>query len=102
MPSREQLEKLLSKEPHDPFLNFGLAMELAKDEPKEAALGQFDRVLEVDPNYLAAYHQKGRLLLSVGRTEEARQVLRMGIEAAQRVGDAHAAGEMNELMELAC
>jgi len=102
MPSREQLEKLLAAEPDDVFLNFGLAMELAKQESPEAALRQFERVLELDPGYYAAYYQKGRLLLGARRTEEARQVLTSGVEAAQRAGDAHATSEMQELLDLAC
>ncbi|MHC4092340.1 MAG: tetratricopeptide repeat protein [Planctomycetota bacterium] len=102
MPTREQLEKLLAAEPDDVFLNFGLAMELAKEEPYEPALRQFDRVLALEPDYCAAYYQKARLLLSQGHNDEARQVLTAGIEAAQRCGDAHAANEMGELLNLAC
>lgn len=102
MATREQLERLLAAEPNDVFLNFGLAMELAKEESQEPALRQLDRVLELDPDYCAAYRQKGRLLLALGRAEQARQVLTAGVHAAKRVGDAHAASQMSELLDLAC
>ena len=102
MPSREQLEKLLAAEPDDVFLNFGLAMELAKQEAKEHALERFSRVIQLDANYSAAYYQKGRLLLGMERRDEAREVLAAGVEAAKRIGDTHAETEMRELLELAC
>ncbi|HUU83769.1 MAG TPA: tetratricopeptide repeat protein [Phycisphaerae bacterium] len=102
MPSREQLEKLLAADPEDVFLNFGLAMELAKEEPIEPALRQFEKVIGLDADYAAAYYQKGRLLLGQHRKEEAREVLTAGVAAAQRAGDHHAETEMGELLKLAC
>ena len=102
MPTREQLEVLLAEDPDDVFLNFGLAMELAKQEPPDPALGRFDRVLELDRDYCAAYYQKGRLLLGLERKDEARAVLTAGVAAARRCGDTHAATEMGELLSLAC
>jgi tetratricopeptide (TPR) repeat protein len=102
MPSREQLEKLLAAEPEDVFLNFGLAMELAKEGAKDGALQQFSRVIELDENYAAAYYQKGRLLLGLERRDEARAVLSAGVEASRRIGDTHAETEMRELLDLAC
>lgn len=101
MPSREQLEKLLAAEPDDVFLNFGLAMELAKEENKDSALQRLSRVIELDADYAAAYYQKGRLLLGRGDREEARAVLTAGVNAAQRLGDNHAEIEMRELLNLA-
>ena len=102
MPNRQQLEELLAGDPEDIFLNFGLAMELAKDEPIEPALRQFDKVIGLDAGYIAAYYHKGRLLLGVDRKDEARETLTAGAEAAQRAGDAHAETEMRDLLKLAC
>ncbi len=94
----EQLEKLLAREPADVFLNFALAMEYFKGGRHEEALAQFDRVNEIDPDYVAAYFQKGNALVSLGRREDAKAVLRQGIEVARRTGNSHAASEMNELL----
>ena len=101
MATREQLERLLAAEPNDVFLNFGLAMELAKEVQQEPALRQLDRVLELDPDYCAAYHQKGRLLLALGQADQARH-LTAGVQAAKRTGNAHAASQMSELLNPAC
>jgi len=102
MPTREQLEELLAAEPDDVFLNFGLAMALAREGEQEAALRRFARVTELDADYAAAYYQRGRLLLELKRVDEARQVLTAGVAAARRSGDAHAETEMVDLLNLAC
>jgi hypothetical protein len=40
----------------------------------------------------------GQQLARLGRTEDARGVLREGIEEARKQGDTHAAGEMSEFL----
>ncbi len=99
MPSREQLENLLKQEPDDVFLNFALAMELAKQGLSEAALACFDRVLDLDPHYLAAHHQKCNTLIAMRDKEAARSALGVGIAAAREAGDDHAASEMQRLVD---
>ena len=98
MPSIEQLQGLLQKEPEDAFLNFGLAMAFRKDGQDEAALSQFDRTIEVDPAYVAAYFHKGQLFAELDRPAEARAILQLGIEKAGEIGDEHARGEMGEFL----
>ena len=94
----DQLRALLEKEPQDLFLNFGLAMELFKEGRLEEALAGFDRVIELDATHSSAYQQKARILIQMGRKDQALQTLREGIETAQRSGDAHAADEMLKLL----
>ena len=99
MTRREKLEQLLEKSPQDTFLNFGLAMELAKEGMTEEALAQFDRVLEVDPSYLTAYFQKGNTLINAGRVPDARTALSAGIAAARSLGDSHTESEMQAMLD---
>ncbi|GMU21330.1 MAG: hypothetical protein AMXMBFR13_14230 [Phycisphaerae bacterium] len=94
----EQIQKLLAAEPQDVFLNFGLAMEYFKLGRHEEALAQFDHLIGIDPAYVPAYFQKGNSLVTLGRTEEARAVLQQGIQVATANGNAHAAGEMTDLL----
>jgi len=96
---REKIEQMLHKEPRDAFLNFSLAMEMVKEGKTDLALSQFDRVLEVDGEYLAAHFQKGNTLLALRRLDDAREALRAGIRAARSVGDSHAVGEMQEVLD---
>lgn len=100
MPRIEQLEKLLAAEPNDVFLNFALAMELAKLGRTAAGLAQFDRVIALNPNYAPAYFQKGKTFLDAGDHDGARATLRLGVERATAAGDHHAAAEMSELLQV--
>lgn len=99
MPTIEQLRSLLEKEPEDDFLNFGLAMALRSAGQGEEALRQFDRTIEVNPDYVPAHFLKGQLLAELERVPEARQALETGIERAIATGDEHARGEMAEYLE---
>ncbi|HVP12371.1 MAG TPA: tetratricopeptide repeat protein [Phycisphaerae bacterium] len=99
MPRVDQLKAMLAKEPDDLFLNFSLAMELAKTEQHEACLAQFARVLELNPDYVAAHFHKGKTLLKMRRMEEAKAALQEGIAAAGRCGDHHAESQMKQLLE---
>src|SRR3972149_3453072 len=98
MTRRMRLEQMLEKSPQDAFLNFGLAMELAKQGLIEEALAQFDRVLQIDPSYLTAYFQKGSTLINAGRSPDARIALSAGIAAARSLGASHTESEMQAML----
>lgn len=97
-PRYEQVKALLAREPNDVFLNYGLAMELVKAERYDEAVEQFARVLQLDPDYVAAYFQKSKTLVQAGRRDEARDTLNLGIERAKARGDRHAEHEMQEFL----
>ena len=99
MSRREKLEQMLERQPDDPFLHYGLAMELIKGGEIEAALERFDRTLSIDAGYVAAYFHKANTLVGEGRIEDARGTLHMGIEAARQKQDTHAEGEMQGLLD---
>lgn len=98
MSRRQRLQDLLHKSPDDPFLHFGLAMEWVKEERVEDACASFDRTIELDPHYTAAYYHKGNALIAAGRPAEARDVLQRGLTAARACGNDHALAEMHELL----
>ena len=99
MTRRMKLEQMLEKSPQDTFLNFGLAMELAKQGLIEEALTQFDRVLQIDPTYLTTYFQKDSTLVNAGRVSDARTALTAGIAAARNLGDSHTESEMQAMLD---
>jgi len=99
MPTVQQLHALLQKEPDDLFLNFGLAMELARIGQTDESIAQFDRVIAMSPQYIPAFFQKGRALMNAGRIDEAKSALIAGIETAKSTGELHAAEEMTALLE---
>jgi predicted Zn-dependent protease len=98
MSRREQIEAMLAEDPGDVFLRYSLAMELDKAGDHEASLARFADLTHDDPPYVPAYFMEGQQLARLGRMDEARAVLRDGIEAARAQGNAHAAGEMSEFL----
>ncbi|MEM9700881.1 MAG: tetratricopeptide repeat protein [Planctomycetota bacterium] len=94
----QRLQALVEDDPGDAFSRYSLAMELAKTD-EDAALREFDRVIEEHPDYVPAYFMKGQTLARADRDEEARDTLLAGVEVATRVGDTHAAGEMSGFLE---
>lgn len=99
MGRKEQIEALLAQSPDDAFLRYGLAMEHAAAGDDEAAVACFRELMRRNADYVPGYLQAGRALIRLGQDDEAKQVLRDGIAVAQRVGDAHAAGEMAGFLE---
>lgn len=95
---REKLEAMLVDEPSDPFLHYSLALELEKEGQHERSLAEFDGLMLSSPPYVAAFFMAAQQLTRLGRIAEARGKLRDGIEQARAVGNAHAAGEMSELL----
>lgn len=99
MPKREQLEQMLQSNPDDLFLQYALAMACINEGDASAGLERLDEVLRRDPDYVAAWFQKGQLLAEEGQPDAAREALQRGIEVARKVGDAHAEEEMTGFLE---
>ena len=95
-----KLSAMLEKQPSDPFLLYSIGMEHKKADDPARAIEFFDRTLRADPGYCYAYYQKGQTLESTGDAEGAKRVYREGIEAAARVGDEHARGEIQGALEM--
>jgi len=96
----EQIEKMLAGSPDDVFLNFALAMEQVKAGQHEQAIARFERVTQLDPNYVPAYTQLSRTFITLGRKDEAKAALSRGVEAATRAGDKHAVSKMSDALKL--
>ena len=93
------LKGLLTRNPGDSFARYGLAMEYAKLGRLEEAVAEYRTLLGADPNYLYAYFHGGQALERLGRTEEARELYKQGIEAAGLAGDEHARSELQAALE---
>src|SRR5437762_3514120 len=98
-PSRRQkIEAMLVEEPDDQFLRYCLALELEKEGDNEQSLKRLRSLAADEKPYVAAFFMAAQQLAKLGRTAEARDILRPGIEEARRQGDSHAAGEMAEFL----
>ena len=92
----EQLQKFLADEPEDVFTHYALALEYKSLGRMQEAIEQFDEVIALDPNYVAAYHQLGILFADMEQKARALEFLERGILVAERTGDSHARQEMEE------
>ncbi len=94
----ETLEEFARQNPADSFANYGLAMEYAQAGRSEEALQTFEKLLSVNPDYVAVYYHAGVLLGKRNRTAEARSMFQHGIEAATRAQDSHTRAELEEAL----
>ena len=99
-PRMRQLLQMLQRQPDDPFLLYGVAMEHKKAGEPARALEYFGHVLRRDPNYCYAYFQRAQVHESLGDVEAAKRSLREGVDAARRSGDAHALSEIEAALAL--
>ena len=99
MTRREKIEERLHIEPEDVFLNYSYAMELAKTAEQGAARQVFQKVRDLDPNYISAYFQEGQMLANEGEIDAARQILTEGIAVARHLRDDHALAEMTDFLD---
>lgn len=76
-----------------------LALEHAKRGDLADAFKWLDKTLSLEPRYLYAYFQKGKLLAQQGDEATARSVLEAGIKMAAEVNDAKALSELEGLLE---
>jgi len=95
---REKIEALLKLEPQDQFLRYGLACEYDSEDRGEDAWTLFQGLMQDDPPHVPSFLRGAQLLVRLDRIAQARSVLRAGLEAARQQGNAHAAGEMAELL----
>lgn len=95
----DQLTEMLEQDPNDPFIRYALALELKKHGRMDEALDRFEETIGRSPDYVPAYFMIGQLLAELGRETDASHRLREGIAMAQRQGDSHAQGEMQEFLD---
>ncbi|KAA5540487.1 hypothetical protein FYK55_20990 [Roseiconus nitratireducens] len=98
MNRKEKIEAMLADDPTDTFLRYSLAMELRGEGDHEASLKRLDELIRQTPPYVPAFFMSAQQMVELGRVDQARSVLRDGIDQARLQGDAHAAAEMSELL----
>ena len=95
MPDRiETLQQMLEADPGNCFLRYGLAQEHIKAGANDDAIVEFEKILETNPDYQAAYFHAGKTLEKLGRKDDARSTYQRGVETSHRTGDVHARSEL--------
>lgn len=101
MPSRlQQLLQMLSAEPGDEFLQYAIAVEYFAAGEFTKAVEALEKLLQQNPQYLAAYYQLGKCHEAQNNTEKAKTTYAVGIEVAQKQGKAKTLNELREALFL--
>jgi cytochrome c-type biogenesis protein CcmH/NrfG len=93
------LNEILELDPTNAFARYGLGMEHLSQQHPDAALAEFAKVIEHNPDYVPAYQMSAQTLAKNNRSEEAVTILQQGLAAAARTGNTHAASEMQGLLD---
>src|SRR3981189_3234566 len=93
------LTQILEQNPTDAFARYGLAMAYTAENNTDQALTEFSTLIQHNPDYVPAYQMSAQTLAKLHRSEEAIALLKEGLAAAQRTHNAHAASEMQALLD---
>jgi tetratricopeptide (TPR) repeat protein len=92
------LQSLVDQDPEDVFSLYALGLEYLESDNQRSQT-YFTRVLDLEPNYVAAYFQLGKLYAAAADEGEARHWLELGMNVAGQVGDQHALEEMQDFLD---
>jgi predicted Zn-dependent protease len=94
----EIFEAMTRDQPGDAMIWYGLANEYIKIERLDDAVEALRKVIEINPDYTAAYQILGSALMKRGDRGEARRIWTVGVEAAKRSGAWKAQQHMQNLL----
>lgn len=92
----DMLLAMLEKEPDDIFLNYALGTEYVGELDVIQAEFQFKKVLQMEPSYIAAYYQLGKLFESQLKNADALHFFKLGLEKAKEAKNNKAVNEFGE------
>ena len=93
-PRLQQLLNLLEESPEDSFLLFAIAKEYEKIDNLELALSYFQKLINLDPNYVGTYYHLGKLYEQLEKVSLALSIYEQGIVIAKSLKDQHALSEL--------
>jgi tetratricopeptide (TPR) repeat protein len=95
----EMLEKLTSSGKADSFAWYALALEYKKEKHFEQALSTFQKLRELDADYVPMYLMTGQMLIELERGSDAAPWLEQGLQKARAKGDLKAASELEHALQ---
>jgi tetratricopeptide (TPR) repeat protein len=95
----EMLEALTTQGMADAFAWYGLALEYQREGRREEALGTFERLRDLHPDYLPMYLMAAQLLIDSDADAAARPWLEAGIALARERGESKALNELEAALE---
>ncbi len=89
---------MLKEDPQDPFLNYALALEHAKEGALTEAIRLMEGILLKDENYLGTYYQLGKFYESISEKDKATSIYRKGKLIAEKQKNRKTLGELDEAL----
>ncbi len=99
MNRKAAIEAMLQEDPQDEFLRYSLAMELEKSGDHAGCFDIFQSLMQDEPPYVPAFFMAAQQRVRLGEIDNAKELLRAGIEQARVQGNGHAAAEMSEMLQ---
>lgn len=94
------IQQMLAQNPNDSFLLYGLANEYKNAGELGTAVETYGRLLELNPDYVAAYYHCGQTHELAGDADAAATTYDKGMEVARRIGDHHALSELQAARDI--
>lgn len=89
-----QLQVLHNESPEDEFLLFAIAKEYEKRDEDEKALIYYNRLREINPEYVGLYYHLAKLWERRDDITMAFRLYTEGMKIASKLGDRHALSEL--------
>ena len=93
-PRLEKLFTFLESSPNDSFILFAIAKEYEKLNGLDKALEFYQKLVDVDENYVGTYYHLGKLFEAKEEFATAFYTYKKGMEIARKAGDQHALSEL--------
>jgi len=94
----QQIQEMLKSEPNDSFLNYALALELAKSNDIKKSIEVIETLLDRESNYLGAYYQLGKSYEQINDSKKAIDAYSRGITIAKQQNNKKAEHELTEAL----
>lgn len=91
----DTLLNFLKDDPLDSFIIFALAKEYEKIGTLKKALDTYNKLQDIDPDYVGLYYHLAALQLELSMPEKALETYDKGIEVAKKIADFHALSELH-------
>lgn len=100
MTRKEQIQAMLNEQPNDTFLQYALALEIAKSGDIPTAIQHTETLLQQTPDYLGAYYQLGQWYEAVSNFDAAITTYELGITVAKKQNNLKAKNELEQALWL--
>ncbi len=94
----DTLLTMLKIEPEDIFLNYSLGLEYVADNNFDLAEQSFKKTISIQPNYIPAFYQLGKLYEAQQKNEKALNLFKQGLQFSIEQKNTKAINEFNEAL----